>query len=319
MSDYICHWGIIGAGDVCEKKGGPPLYQLEGNRLVAVTRRNREAGEDYARRHGPCRYLNTVDALLADPEINCIYVASPPDAHTEHVLAAAAAGKDILCEKPMANNARQCLDMVKACAAAGVTLAIAYYRRCYPSIKRALDLLQSGAIGELKTIWLNDQFPISHRLDLVQLFCGDITTIMSQASTDVDLELVATTTSGAEMRTRLGWDEIDRPEQVRLTGTKGAIFIHDLKGGALTLNQTSNRKDEIFDPLPATHWGLVKNFSEHLASGIALACDGETGRKSSVVLDYASNLSITGEPVVIHYDNPPVFDASRGKGYGLLA
>lgn len=319
MLNTVCQWGIIGAGDVCERKGGPPLYQVDGCRLVGVTRRNQKAGEDYARRHGPCRYFESVEALLADSSINCIYVASPPGLHAEHTLAAARAGKHVFCEKPMAVDTAECTRMVEACHRFKVSFAIAFYRRGYPSIQRARQLLNEGAIGRLQSIRLNTQFPISHRLDLVQFFCGDVASVSLQSAATGEPHLSGLSNSGFRFATSLGFEELDRPEQVHLQGEKGSLFIDDLKGGSLLLERNGHDElQERFEPPPATHWGLVEKFRDHLSGGTPLACDGETGRKTSVVLDYVSNLYQDGDPLTVDYRLVPPFNAEQGKAFKLL-
>jgi predicted dehydrogenase len=314
-----CRWGIIGGGNVCEHKGGPPLYQVAGCQLLGVTRRNRAAGEDFARRHGPCRYFDSVEALLAEPGIECIYVASPVSAHAAHVAAAADAGKQVLCEKPMAKDSEECAKMVTVCRENRVTLAVAYYRRGYPSVQRAMELLRSTNFGPLQAIWLNTQFPISHRLDLVQFFGGDIKSVQLESSDSGEAALLAHTASGARMQTSLKFEETTRTEQIRLICERGEIFISDLKGGTLSTIRGAEHSETHFDPLPATHWGLVENFREHLRSGTPLLCDGETGRKSSVVLDVVSNLERPGQALAIDYAHPPGLNPELAARYKLLA
>src|SRR5260221_7379408 len=97
-------WGIVGCGDVTESKSGPGFQQARDSTLVAVMRRDRAKAEDYARRHGVPRAYDRVDALLADPDVDAVYIATPPAAHLEIALAVAAAGKPRLVEKPMAMN-----------------------------------------------------------------------------------------------------------------------------------------------------------------------------------------------------------------------
>jgi predicted dehydrogenase len=320
MSEAPLRWGLIGAGDVCERKGGPPLYQVPGHRLVACTRRDAEKGADYARRHGPCRYVPTVDELLAMPEIDAVYVATPPGVHCVQTLAAARAGKHVLVEKPMALHAGECAEMITACRAAGVTLAVAYYRRGYPSILRAAELLRLGEIGTLRDIEINDEFPPSHRLDLVHFFAGDLASVRTEAvDGPAGARLFAETLSGVRLRMNLGWRESPKPfEQIRLTGDGGEIFIDDLKGGSLEVRHSGGIRRETFPPLPWTHWGLVENFGQALRGEARLACDGAEGRKSSVVLDVVSLLR-PGEPAVrVDYNHPPSPDALRASGLNLL-
>jgi hypothetical protein len=92
-----------------------------------------------------------------------------------------------------------------------------------------------------------------------------------------------------------------------------------LKGGSLILKRQENEKKESFGPLPATHWGLVENFRDHLRNGDELICDGATGSTSSVVLDVVSNLTHPEEELGIDYNNPPTFNLSQGAEFKLLA
>jgi predicted dehydrogenase len=111
-------WGIIGVGDVTERKSGPGFQQAERSELVAVMRRTGELAADYARRHGVPRWYDDADALIADPEVDAVYVATPPDTHRHYALRAAAAGKPVYVEKPMARTADECNEMIEACEAA---------------------------------------------------------------------------------------------------------------------------------------------------------------------------------------------------------
>src|SRR5215207_2284977 len=111
-------WGIIGCGDVTEVKSGPGFQKAEGSALVAVMRRTRGAAEDYARRHGVPRWYDDADRLIGDPEVDAVYVATPPSSHMEYAVRVAAAGKPVYVEKPMARDHRECLAMIEACRAA---------------------------------------------------------------------------------------------------------------------------------------------------------------------------------------------------------
>jgi len=82
-------WGIIGVGDVCEVKSAPAMQKVKGSELVAVMRRNGEKAKDYAERHGVGKWYDNADALIRDPEVNVIYIATPPNAHCSLTLKAA--------------------------------------------------------------------------------------------------------------------------------------------------------------------------------------------------------------------------------------
>jgi len=111
-------WGIIGCGDVTEVKSGPALQKANNSTLVAVMRRNGALAQDYAQRHGVPKWYDDGAALINDPDVDVVYVATPPVAHHEYTMMAAAAGKPIYVEKPMAMNMAQCQEMLDACEAA---------------------------------------------------------------------------------------------------------------------------------------------------------------------------------------------------------
>ncbi len=145
-------WGIIGCGDVTEIKSGPGLQKARGSALVAVMRRNAELAEDYASRHGVPRWYDNARSLIDDPEVDAVYVATPPSSHKHYTLLAAAAGKPVYVEKPMALNHGECQEMIAACRAAGVPLFVAYYRRALPRFVQVKELLDGGAIGAVRFV-----------------------------------------------------------------------------------------------------------------------------------------------------------------------
>ena len=145
-------WGIIGAGDVCEVKSGPAFSQVENSRLVAVMRRNGEKAKDFARRHQVSRWYDDAEKLIHDPEVNAVYIATPPDSHKEYTLRVAEAGKPVYVEKPMARSYNECLDMIEACEKVHVPLFVAYYRRMLPNFLKIKDLVDQGAIGKVRLV-----------------------------------------------------------------------------------------------------------------------------------------------------------------------
>ncbi|RMF05292.1 MAG: gfo/Idh/MocA family oxidoreductase, partial [Chloroflexi bacterium] len=97
-------WGIIGCGDVTEVKSGPGFQKAKNSELVMVMRRNGKLARDYARRHNVPRWTDDAAALVNNPDVDAVYVATPPSSHQEYTLLAAQAGKPVYVEKPMALN-----------------------------------------------------------------------------------------------------------------------------------------------------------------------------------------------------------------------
>lgn len=145
-------WGIIGCGQVTEVKSGPAFQKARDSSLVAVMRRDRARAEDYARRHGVPRWYDDAQALIDDPEVDAVYVATPPREHAAYALACARAGKPAYVEKPMALDVAECRAMVEAFRARGLPLFVAYYRRALPRFLRVKSLLDEGAIGAMRAV-----------------------------------------------------------------------------------------------------------------------------------------------------------------------
>jgi predicted dehydrogenase len=203
-------WGIIGCGDVTEVKSGPAFQKINNSELVAVMRRTGELAKDYAERHNVPKWYDDADALINDPDVDAVYIATPPGSHMEYTLKAAKAGKPVYVEKPMARNYAECEEMIAACEKAGVPLYVAYYRRAQPRFLKIKELLENGAIGEIRfvstTQYKKDSesgklpqqlswrvqpelaggglfFDLaSHTLDLLEFLLGPITSVQGFAS-----------------------------------------------------------------------------------------------------------------------------------------
>lgn len=143
-------WGIIGCGDVTELKSGPAFNKVADSKLVAVMRRNAALAEDYARRHHVPKWYNNADELIADPEVNAIYIATPPDSHLHYTLAALRAGKPVYVEKPMTLNYAEAKAMEDAAVAFNQKIVVAHYRRAQPYFQKIKALLEYGAIGQIR-------------------------------------------------------------------------------------------------------------------------------------------------------------------------
>lgn len=143
-------WGIIGCGDVTEVKSGPAFNKVPNSSLVAVMRRDAEKAKNYALRHQVPRWYDQAEALLDDPEVNAIYVATPPSSHEEYAIEALRRGKPVYVEKPMSVDASSCIRMANTAKETGTKLTVAHYRRAVPVFKKIKDLIDSNLIGEVK-------------------------------------------------------------------------------------------------------------------------------------------------------------------------
>lgn len=154
IKEDVVKWGIIGVGDVCEVKSAPAMQLIKHSELIAVMRRSEDKVKDYAQRHHVLKWYTDADTLIADPEVNAIYVATPPSTHAEFVIKAAQANKPVYVEKPMARNVSECQEMIDACDKTSVPLYVAYYRRRLPNFEKVKSLIEDGAIGDIRFVKL---------------------------------------------------------------------------------------------------------------------------------------------------------------------
>lgn len=207
-------WGIIGCGDVTEVKSGPAFSKVSGSSLVAVMRRDAAKCEDYARRHHVPKWYTDADALIHDPEVDAVYIATPPGSHAAYTLKVAAAGKPVYVEKPMATSYAECRQMIAACEQAQVPLFVAYYRRSQPFFLKIKELIDSGILGDIRFVNIRlyhppqtnlqkDNLPwrlqpelaggglffdlASHQLDLMDFFFGPIASAQGQIANQAGL------------------------------------------------------------------------------------------------------------------------------------
>lgn len=148
------NWGIIGCGDVTELKSGPAFRKVPHSELVAVMRRNAAKAEDYALRHGVKKWYTDAHDLIRDPELNAVYIATPPDSHAFYTMEALKAGKAVYVEKPMARNASEAAKMRDSALATGSPLCVAHYRRAQPKFIKIKEIIDSGQLGEIRNVQL---------------------------------------------------------------------------------------------------------------------------------------------------------------------
>ncbi len=302
-------WGMIGCGDVTEVKSGPGFYKAAHSTLLGVTNRTLAKAESYAQRHGVAKVYADAATLLADPEIDAVYIATPPAEHKALTLLAAAAGKHVYVEKPMAMNHAECEEMIAACQAAGVQLYVAFYRRAMPRFLQIKDWIDQGAIGTVCTVSiLQRQKPTPeelspdtlpwrlkpdvagggkfldlgvHVLDILSFWFGPITDVGGQASNRGGLYEVEDTVtanwrhasgvSGIGNWCYVGHDEADR---VEITGTQGRIEFEFFADTPLRL-VTAAGVQEMTIPNPAhVQQPFIQSIVDDL-NGLR-ACPGDT-------------------------------------------
>ncbi|QAY86627.1 Gfo/Idh/MocA family protein [Pseudomonas arsenicoxydans] len=293
----VVRWGMIGCGSVAERKSGPAFYKAPGSALVAVMGRRLEAVSDYAARHGIARIYTDAEALINDPEVDAVYIATPPDSHHAYSLQVAAAGKHCCVEKPMSLNAGQSREMQKVFADAGLNLFVAYYRRSLPRFQQVRRWLEEGRIGEVRHLtWTLTKAPspadlsgtdnwrtapeiagggyfadlASHGFDLFQYLLGDIVDVAGFAARQAGLyaaeDAVSASWRFSSGATGMGcWNFVAdrREDRVELIGSRGRISFSVFDEHPLQLEADENLSLHI-DHHEHIQWHHVLGMNAHI-------------------------------------------------------
>lgn len=163
MSGDQIRWGILGCGDVTEVKSGPALKNAANSTVLQVMRRDGDKAQDYARRHNVPNWTDDAEAMICNPDLNAIYIATPPSTHADYAIRAMRAGKDVLVEKPMARSPEECAEMINAQEETGRKLVVAFYRRALPRFEKFRDIATNGEIGALRIVEVRQFLPTEFR------------------------------------------------------------------------------------------------------------------------------------------------------------
>ena len=159
MADKEIKWGFIGCGEVTEKKSGPAFSLVPGSSVVAVMGRNAERARSYAERHNIPRWYTDAQKLLDDPEVNAVYIATPPSSHVTYAIMAMKSGKPVYVEKPLAATYEECLRVIRVSRQTGVPCFVAYYRRYLPYFQKVKEIVESGQIGKVVGVQIRFAVP----------------------------------------------------------------------------------------------------------------------------------------------------------------
>lgn len=311
-------WGIIGCGDVCEVKSGPAFQKVDGSQLVAVMRRDGAKAADYAKRHNVPRWYDDADKLINDPEVDAVYIATPPGSHETHALDVAAAGKPCYVEKPMARNHAECLRMVEAFRAAKQPLFVAYYRRRLPRFVKAKRLIDEGRLGTVTGIvyrhtrlfrpsqsgeWRLDPVQSgggllldlgSHALDLFDFLLGPLTDVKGSATRFAEgpVEDVITTSfrTGCGALGAASWNfaGASKSDVIEIEGTR-ARLVFGCFGDDPVRVETPDGHVEQFDlpNPPHIQQPFIRSMVDELLGRGTEPCpsNGETAARTSRVMD----------------------------------
>lgn len=319
-------WGILGVGDVCEVKSAPAMNLIEHSEITAVMRRDGKKAEDYARRHGVPKWYDDADQLINDPDVNAIYIATPPAAHKELAVKVAKAGKPAYVEKPMARTHEECQEMISAFKAAGVPLFVAYYRRCLPNFLKVKDLIDSGTIGEVRMVEVRMFKPLepdiithqenhwrvnpevsgggyfydlaSHQLDFLDYLLGPIKNARGFAANQAgrypaeDIVTACFEFQSGVLGTG-SWcftsGESSDTEIITVIGSKGQVSFQTFGNHAVKL-KVDGQEEHVFEFTVPKHiqQPLIQRVVDDLLGGSPAPSTGESGARTNQVMEWCA-------------------------------
>ena len=311
-------WGLVGCGDIARKRVAPALRDLDHCRLVAVSRADAARAESFAAEFGARRWHSDWHRLVEDPEVEAVYVATPVHLHAEQAVAAAEAGKHVLCEKPMALTVAECERMNAAAAGNGVRLGVSYYRRFYPAVERVREILESGEIGEPVVAQVNaferfDPAPENprrwllhkrhagggpmfdfgcHRIEVLVNLFGDVKAVRGLAG-NVIFEREVEDTASAVIEFGRGTQAVltvthaarEPQDTLEIFGSEGSVRIDVLNQGRLRIRSKGGERVERHPPHANLHRPLIDDFTRAVVEGRPPRADGQTGQKVSEILE----------------------------------
>ena len=312
-------WGILGCGDVCEVKSGPAFQKASGSELVAVMRRDAGKAADFAARHNVPFWTGDADELINRPDVDAVYVASPPGSHLELALKVAQAKKPCYVEKPMARSAAEGRAMIEAFQQNEVPLFVAFYRRGLKRFQTVRRLLDEGEIGTLTGVsyrllmpktqdenqWRLDAAQAGaglfydlacHLLDVFDFLFGPLEQVAGVARNCAWRELkvedsvsMSFLAAGAPATAQWNFASISRADRIEIFGTQGKISLScfgddDVRLELPTGLQTFNGKKP-----PHVHQGLVQTIVDELRGQGAALSTGESALRTMQVMDTVLN------------------------------
>lgn len=308
----MLNWLVIGIGDITRKRVIPAIEAEPRSRLHAVLTRDPRKAEAYA---GAAVYTE-LSAALADATVDAVYVASPVVLHAAHAVACLGAGQHVLCEKPVAMDYAQAKSMAEAARETGKLLGIAYFRRGFPKLIRAKELVEAGAVGEPifaqatyhgwleseERAWLRDPAvagggPLydvgSHRIDACNFLFGQPKRAMGLLSNtlhDLKVEDSATVlieyAGGVHAQVDARWNSRVSRDEFRIFGVEGEIDLTPMGSPALRVKTAEGKVREEQLPQHANvHYPVVENFVDAVLEGKPLMCPIEEAMRTDWVTE----------------------------------
>jgi len=311
-------WGLIGCGDIAQKRVAPALVETQHSELVAVCRANTDLLDEFADKFNVLHRFADWNELVRCKDIDAVYVATPVNLHAEQTMTALESGKHVLCEKPMALNVADCDRMISAAKAHGGKLGIAYYRHFYPVVRRMKEVINSGEIGKPviarvtafewfdpapsnSRAWLlkpeisggGPMFDFGcHRIQLLLHLFGSarqVTGVTSTALFNRVVEDTAAATFEFEQGTiatlTVSHAVMEPRDSFTVFGSEGSINVEVLNEGNLIITTRDSLRSELHAPAQNIHQPLIEDFVQAVIDDRQPLVTGEMGKAVAEVED----------------------------------
>lgn len=315
-------WGFIGCGEVTEKKSGPAFNVVKGSHVEAVYSRTESKARSYAENHHIRKWYTDPQELILDPDVNAIYIATPPVAHATYAIMSMEAGKPCYVEKPLAVSYDDCIRINHISEKTGVKCYVAYYRRYLPYFQKVKQLIQSGILGKIMTVQLRIVLPprdldfqqgelpwrlqsnisgggyfydlAPHQLDLLQDIFGVITKAHGYIANRAGL-YGAEDTVNAVFHFESGLNgsgawcfaahESGRDDRIEVFGTKGRLAFSVYTYEPIHLYTSEGVKNiEVANP-PYVQLPIIQNVIEDMQGIGTCDCDSFSATPTNWVMD----------------------------------
>lgn len=315
-------WGFIGCGEATEKKSGPAFEQVQNSTVVAVMSRDAEKAQSYAQRHGIKKWYTDAQELVDDPQVNAVYIATPPSSHATFAIMAMRAGKPAYIEKPMAASYEDCARINRISEQTGIPCFVAYYRRYLPYFQKVKELIQNGAVGNVINVQIHFAQPpraldynsknlpwrvlpvisgggyfydlAPHQLDLLQDMFGVILHAKGYTSNRGGLYKVEDTLSACfQFENGLpgsgSWcfvaHESATEDRIEIIGDQGVLSFSVFTFEPITLH-TERGGEEFNIPNPQyVQQPLIQSVVDHLLKRSVCTCDNISATPTNWVMD----------------------------------
>jgi 1,5-anhydro-D-fructose reductase (1,5-anhydro-D-mannitol-forming) len=313
-------WALVGVGDISKKRVLAGLGAEPRSRLKAVVTTHPDRARELCAPYKVQHFHSKLDEALADPEINAVYIATPVFLHAPQAMAAMRAGKHVLCEKPTALSFQEAAQMADTADECGVRYGVAFYRRMYPKVRRAMQLIREGAIGAVTLVearyhwwWAPEEDherrwfvephksgggPLpdvgSHRIDVLNYMFGPPASVLAELGNQVHhygvedaATLLLAYASGMRAVVDVRWNSRLERDEFRIVGTEGELEMTPLNKEPMVIRTAKGDKKEKHAPHDNLHYPMIENFVSAVLDGAELVSSGRTAMETDRVISAA--------------------------------